>query len=76
MRMVPKKNGDIRLCINYTKLNPAVRREYHPLPVNEEVLSRLGTARVFLKFDANSVYWQMEREEKCKHFTFTTLFER
>ena len=76
MHMVPKKNGDIKLRIDYTKLTSAVRREYHPLPVNEEVLSRLGTARVFLKFDANSVYWQMEREEKCKHFTFTTLFER
>lgn len=75
--VVPKKNGDIRLCIDYTKLNQAVRREYHPLPVTEEVLSRLGNAKVFSKLDANSGYWQMELEEGCRNLTtFITPFGR
>ena len=75
--VVPKKSGEIRLCIDYTRLNQAVRREYHPLPVTEEVLSRLGSAKVFSKLDANSGYWQMELEEDCRHLTtFITPFGR
>lgn len=75
--VVPKKNGDIRLCIDYTRLNEAVRRAYHPLPVTEEVLSKLGNAKVFTKLDANSGYWQMELDPTCRHLTcFITPFGR
>ena len=55
--VVPKRNGNIRLCIVYTRLNQAVQREYHPLLVTEEVLSCLGNVTVFSKLDANSGYW-------------------
>ena len=34
--VVPKKNGSIRLCIDYTKLNQAVRREFFPMPSIEK----------------------------------------
>ena len=74
---MPKKNGEIRLCIDYTRLNEAVRREYHPLPVTEEILSQLGNARYFSKLDANSEYWQMELSPECRHLTtFITLYGR
>ena len=75
--VVPKKSGDIRLCIDYTSLNRAVKREYHPLPSTEEVLAELKDARVFSKLDANSGYWQMELAETSKDITtFITPFGR
>ena len=75
--VVPKKSGEIRLCIDYTCLNRAVKREYHPLPSTDEVLAELKDARVFSKLDANSGYWQMELAEASKDLTtFITPFGR
>ena len=75
--VVPKKSGDIRLCIDYTCLNRAVKREYHPLPSTDEVLSELADAKVFSKLDANSGYWQMQLSEESKDLTtFITPFGR
>jgi hypothetical protein len=30
--MVPKKNGNIRMCINFTELNKACPKDPYPLP--------------------------------------------
>lgn len=75
--VVPKKNERIRVCIDFTRLNEAVRREYHPLPTTEETLSELGSANVFSKLDANCGYWQMRlHEDSQKLTTFITPFGR
>jgi len=75
--VVPKKDGRIRLCIDYTKLNESVKRECHPLPTTEETLSMLGSASHFSKLDANSGYWQMRILDESKHLTtFITPFGR
>ena len=38
--MVPvqKKNGQVHICVNLTRLNESVKRELHPLPVVEHIL--------------------------------------
>ena len=75
--VVPKKNNAIRVCIDFTKLNRAVKREYHPLPTTEETISELGKAKYFSKLDANSGYWQMKlSEDSQKLTTFITPFGR
>ena len=75
--VVPKKNGMIRVCIDFTRLNQAILREYHPLPTTEETLGCLGSCKYFSKLDANSGYWQMKlRPEIQKLTTFITPFGR
>ena len=75
--VVPKKNGKIRVCIDFTRLNEAVKRELHPLPKTEETLSELGSAVKFSKLDANCGYWQMKLSpESQKLTTFITPFGR
>jgi len=75
--VVPKKDGKIRVCIDFTNLNKAVKRQYHPLPTSEETLNALGGSRVFSKLDANCGYWQMELDkESYKLTTFITPFGR
>lgn len=39
--VVPKANGDVRLCVDLTKLNQAVRCEVYQLPTVEETLGSL-----------------------------------
>ena len=75
--VVPKKDGTIRVCVDFTPLNKAVKREYHPLPTSDETLSELRNARIFSKLDANCEYWQMKLHPDSYHLTtFITPFGR
>ena len=53
--LVGKPNNKIRLCIDLTKLNLGVKREFYQLESVEETISKLGTnCKVMSKLDANS----------------------
>lgn len=75
--VVPKKNGTIRLCVDYTQLNKYVERERIVLPTVEESLSQIGQAKVFSKLDANSGFWQVNLEPNtAKLTTFISPYGR
>ena len=68
--IVSKPNGDIRLCIDLTKLNAGVERELYPLESIEETLGKLGDECVYMsKVDANSGYWQVPLSEESQELT-------
>jgi len=77
MVVVPKANGDIRICVDLTKLNANVCRENHPLPVVDQILTQLTGAQLFSKLDANSGFWQIPlARESALLTTFITPFGR
>ena len=45
--VVPKPNDKVRLCVDDTHLNQAVKRERHQLPTVESVLAQMAGATVF-----------------------------
>ncbi|KAF4646575.1 hypothetical protein FOZ61_005597, partial [Perkinsus olseni] len=51
---VPKKNGKVRMCIDYRKLNKACHTEAYPVPRPDDVQEHLGGARVFSTLDLRS----------------------
>jgi len=57
MVVVPKPNGQVRICVDLTQLNKSVCRERYPLLAVEQILSQLAGATVFSKLDANSGFW-------------------
>ena len=69
MVVVPKYNGKVRICVEFTKLNKNVCRALHMLPTVYEALSKWSEAKEFLKLDANSGFWQIPLAEELKHFT-------
>ena len=69
MVVVPKPNGKVRICVDLTQLNKAVRREVHPMKSVDENLAKLGNASVFSKLDANSGFWQLPLDEESKLLT-------
>ena len=59
-----KKNGDVRICVDFRPLNSSVLREVHPLPKVDETLALLTGARIFSKLDANRGFWQIPLSEQ------------
>ncbi|KAJ7991583.1 hypothetical protein DPEC_G00285370 [Dallia pectoralis] len=70
--VVKKKNGKIRLCIDYRKLNSRTIKDAYALPNIEETFSALSGARWFSVMDLKSGYYQVEMVEEDKHKTAFT----
>lgn len=56
---VRKKDGSLRLCVDYRALNRVTSRNTHPLPRIDECLEQLGGARYFSSIDLRSGYHQV-----------------
>ncbi|GBG83584.1 hypothetical protein CBR_g37302 [Chara braunii] len=56
---VRKKNKDLRLCIDYRKLNAQTVKNVGPLPRIDDLLERLGGAKYFSKLDLKLRYHQI-----------------
>lgn len=75
--VVPKTNGDVRICVDLTRLNSSVKREVYAMPAVEETLSKISEGKVFTKLDANSGFHQIQLDdESSKLTTFITPFGR
>ena len=48
---VAKKDGTIRLCIDYRSLNEVTIKNKYPLPKIEDLFDQLNGAKVFSKID-------------------------
>ena len=53
---VRKKNGKLRLCVDYRRLNELTIRDSYPLPLILDMLERLGKGKIFSKLDLRSAY--------------------
>ena len=64
MVIVRKKTGEIRLCVDFRKLNAISIRDSFPLPHVEEALQAVQAAVWFSSFDLAQGYLQMAMEEE------------
>lgn len=78
MVVVPKPLKDkLRICVDLTPLNAAVKRECHILPAVDQTLAMMSDAKVFTKLDARSGFWQMPITPESRPLTnFITPFGR
>ena len=63
-----KKDGSLRLCLDFRKLNARTVQDAYHLPKIEETFDRLAGATLFSSLDLQSGYWQipMKDEDKAK----------
>ena len=71
--VVKKKDGNIRLCVDYRKLNSATPMDAYPMPRTDDLIDKLGKARYITTLDLTKGYWQVPMADKDKRKTaFTT----
>ena len=73
--VVTKKDGSLRLCIDYRSLNSVTRKDAYPLPRISECLDALGNMKCFSAFDLRAGYNQVELVDEAKDKTsFVTKY--
>lgn len=73
--LVRKKDGGLRWCVDYRRLNDVTEKDAYPLPKIEECLDTLDGAKWFSTLDLQSGYWQVEVDQEDKAKTaFTTKY--
>ena len=61
-----KKDGRIRFCIDYWKLNQRTVTDAYAIPRIDDTLHLLAGAKYFSTLDLKSGYWQVEMKEADK----------
>ena len=69
---VMKPHGTLRICGDYSlTVNKCMKLVKDPLPSVEDVIARVGDAKVFSKIDLESAYLQLPLDEESKVLTLS-----
>lgn len=60
---VPKKDGTLRLCVDYRGLNKITEKNRYPLPLITEILDRISGCTFFSKIDVKDAYYRIRIKE-------------
>ena len=72
---VKKKDGSLRLCIDYRQLNKVTIRNQYPFPRIDDLFDQIQGAKVFSKIDLRSGYHQLKvRREDVPKTAFRTRY--
>ena len=73
--LVPKKNGKLRLVIDYRQLNKQTIKSCWPIPSIEEIFDTLEGSEYFTTIDMSWGFYQLPMAEESQDFTaFSTPF--
>lgn len=67
--VVPKPNGEVKLCVDMRQANCAVEREQYPIPTINEVLQDMNNSKVYSKLDLRWGYHQIELSKEPREIT-------
>jgi hypothetical protein len=68
-----RKNGDLRSCVDYRKLNNVKRRDCFPLLQIDDILDTLAGAKWFSTLDLKRGYWQVDLHPDYNKTAFSAV---
>ena len=76
MLIVQKKDGTLRLCIDYRELNKVTIKNKYPLHKIDDLFDQLQESCVFFKIDLRLGYYQLKvKDENVLKTAFRTRYE-
>ena len=66
---VKKKDGSLRFCVNYKRLNTISKKDRYPLPLIEETLARISKAKIFTKIDIRQAFHRIRMDPNSEMLT-------
>jgi len=69
LRLLRKKDGTLRVTVDYQAINNVTEKVAYPLPLIDEIFHRLRNAKYFTLIDLTSGYYQVPLEEKSRKFS-------
>ena len=71
--LVPKRDGSLRFCIDYRKVNTIMKKDVYLLPWIDDILDTLSEAHYFSTLDLTSGFWQIKMDPATREkFAFVT----
>ncbi|MBW0559837.1 hypothetical protein O181_099552 [Austropuccinia psidii MF-1] len=66
---IKKKDGGLRLCVDYRKLNAVTRKNKYPVPPINQLLNVFNGSSIFSKIDLRGAYNLLRIKEGDEHLT-------
>ena len=71
--VVWKKDGGLRFCIDFQRLNTQTQKDAFPLPRIHDAINALSGSKYYTTVDLLSGFWQTPMEETSKQYTAFTV---
>ena len=68
-----KKDGSLRFCIDFRRLNAQTKKDAYPLPRMQETMESMVGTRHFSCMDLKSGFWQVQMDEESRQYTTFTV---
>lgn len=69
IRLVKKKDGSVRICVDFRKVNAVTIKDAYPIPRIEDLFTYLGSARIFSSLDLAKGYYQVAMDPASTPYT-------
>ena len=73
--LADKKNGKVRFCVDFRRLNEVTVKDAYPLPRMDEILATLGGSSFYSVIDLTESFWSIPiQEDHIKKTAFVSKF--